>query len=178
MKMRTYLASNNFKAPVGSIFRLSLNAFRVESIPYPKHYSILLAYDQNILLGVNDQDDKKKIIEYDFELNTMKLRNYLEKLRIQDTNENEYEWKYYDDIEYPEFIYQNIRSFNWNNKTNITTNDKALISKYLDHEITIDSIDLYLYVLKLESTVDGNMNTIILRTQQLLALTYVYVHHP
>ena len=47
MKMRTYLASNNFKAPVGSIFRLSLNAFRVESIPYPKHYSILLAYDQN-----------------------------------------------------------------------------------------------------------------------------------
>ena len=107
----------------------------------------------------------------------MKLRNYLEKLRIQDTNENEYEWKYCDDIECPEFIYQNIRSFNWNNKTNITTNDKALISKYLDpyvkcfsnhpeldHEITIDSIDLYLYVLKLESTVDGNM--------------YINVHHP
>ena len=122
MKMRPYLASNNFRAPVGSIFRLSLYAFRLESIPYPKHYSILLAYIhyENILLGVNDHDDKKKIIEYDFETNTMNLRNYMKTLRIQNTNENEYKWKYYDDIEYPEFSYQIICPFNWNKKTNIT----------------------------------------------------------
>ena len=95
MKMRPYLASNNFRAPVGSIFRLSLYAFRLESIPYPKHYSILLAYIhyENILLGVNDHDDKKKIIEYDTEMNIMNLRNYLKKLRRLDTDENEYEWK-------------------------------------------------------------------------------------
>ena len=128
MKMRPYLASNNFRAPVGSIFRLSLYAFRLESIPYPKHYSILLAYIhyENILLGVNDHDDKKKIIEYDFETNTMNLRNYMKTLRIQNTNENEYKWKYYDDIEYPEFSYQINRPFNWNKKTNITKNDIPL----------------------------------------------------
>ena len=34
----------------------------------------------------------------------------------------------------------------------------------MDHETTIDSIDFYLYVLKLESMVDGNM--------------YIYIHHP
>ena len=80
----------------------------------------------NILLGVNDHDDKKKIIEYDFETNTMNLRNYMKTHRIQNTNENEYKWKYYDDIEYPEFSYQINRPFNWNKKTNITKNDIAL----------------------------------------------------
>ena len=34
----------------------------------------------------------------------------------------------------------------------------------LDHGTTLDSIDFYFYVLKLESMVDGNM--------------YIYVHHP
>ena len=82
--------------------------------------NILLEEYPNILLGVNDHDDKKKIIEYDFETNTMNLRNYMKTLRIQNTNENEYKWKYYDDIEYPEFSYQINRPFNWNKKTNIT----------------------------------------------------------
>ena len=62
----------------------------------------------------------------------MNLRNYMKTHRIQNTNENEYKWKYYDDIEYPEFSYQINRPFNWNKKTNITKNDISLISKYLD----------------------------------------------
>ena len=88
--------------------------------------------------------------------------------RIQNTNENEYKWKYYDDIEYPEFSYQINRPFNWDKKTNITKNDIPLkcISNHpeLDHGTTLDSIDFYFYVLKRESMVDGNM--------------YIYVHHP
>ena len=133
----------------------------------------------NIILGVKDHDDKKKIIDFDFEKNTMNLKKYLKKLRIQDTNENEYEWKYYDDLELPnpEFSYQINRPFDWNKKTNITKNDIPLIPKYLDpyvkcfshhpeldHETAIDSIDFYFYISKLESIVDGNM--------------YIYVHHP
>jgi len=89
-------------------------------------------------------------------------------LLIQKTNKNEYKWKYYDDIEYPEFSFQINRPFNWNKKTNITKERYPIskrnvlvgppkLHKSTFNETTIDSIDFYLYVLKLESMVDGNM---------------------
>ena len=129
-----------------------------------------------ILLGLKDHDDIRKIINYDFEKNTMHLKDYLKRFRIQDTNENEYDWRYYDTIEDPVFRYKINRHFDWNRKSNVTKNTKPIISSYLDpyikcfshhpeldHETTIDAIDFYFNISRLVSFENGKM--------------YIYAHH-
>ena len=72
-----------------------------------------------ILLGLKDHDEMKKIIDYDFERNTMNLKNYLKKFRIQDANQNEYEWRFKDNVEDPVFEYKILRPFDWNRKSKL-----------------------------------------------------------
>ena len=113
----------------------------------------------NVLLGMKVHDDMDRVMNFDFEKNTMNLRNYLNKFRIQDTNENEYEWKYEESLEFPNFEYVINRPYEWNQKQNITKNKIPLIPRYLDpyvkcfthhpsldQETTVDSIDFYFYI--------------------------------
>ena len=106
----------------------------------------------------------------------MNLRNYLEKFRVQDTNENEYVWKYDETMETPTFEYVANQPFRWNEKGMIDhATEIPLVPNYLDPKvkcfthkpqldkgIMIDSIDFYFYVEKLASIEKG--------------MVYIYVH--
>jgi hypothetical protein len=136
---------------------------------------------QDILLGGANNNTitnmtMKKVIEFDFERNTMSLNNYLKKFRVQDRNENEYVWEYKQNTEHPAFKYVINRPFEWNKNPNPVKNEVPLVPSYLDPQvkcfthhpqldlgIAIDSIDFYFYISKLASIEGGRM--------------YIYVHH-
>ena len=139
------------------------------------HLNISATEYRTVLLGDHDHKDTTNIVTSDFEQNTMNMRNYLKKFRIQDTNENEYIWEYDETWEAPQFNYVVNQQFGWIGSKNPTKDEVPLVSRYLDPKIkcftnhpeldpgvSIDSIDFYFYISKLASIDDGKV--------------YIYVH--
>ena len=143
---------------------------------------------RDILLGNRAYNDMDKIVGFDFERNTMNLRNYLKKFRVQDTNENEYVWKYDEAVENPTFEYVVNQPFGWNKREKLARNDVPLVPSYLDPKIkcfshhpeldegiTVDSIDFYFYISKLASIEGGKVYIYVHQDQQLIRnLRYLY----
>ena len=130
---------------------------------------------RDILLGIIDDKDFQKVAQFDFELNTIYLRNYLKKFRIQDTNENKYVWKYDVNLDKPVFRHKVWQPVGWNKKQDPTKNENPLVVSYLDPKVkcfthhpdldprvVIDSIDLYFSLPRLASIERGSI--------------YIYVH--
>ena len=147
----------------------------------PKQYG-------EILLGIKNHENIKNILEYNFEENTIRLRDYLKKFRIQDTDENEYVWEYGENLEHPNFHYVINRPFDWNENETSFENQRPLFVKYLDPEIkcfshhpqldkgkSVDSVDFYFYISKLLSISDGRLYMYVHYKDQLLrSMRYIY----
>ena len=141
-----------------------------------------------ILLGIKDHANVEKILNYDFEKNTMNLRNYLKKFRIQDTDENEYVWEYDENLVHPNFEYIVHRQFDWNDNVPSTKRHMPLLPNYLDPQIkcfshhpqldrgkSVDSVDFYFYISKLMGIEDGRLYMFVHHYNQLLRnMRYIY----
>ena len=125
---------------------------------------------RDVLLGKVHHENIRKIMDSDFEANTMNLRGYLKKFRIQDANENEYKWEYGENLNDPTFEYISNYPSEFNENKNVMRNDMPLLPKYLDpkikcfthhpninDDISVDSLDFYFNISKLESIKDGKM---------------------
>ena len=142
----------------------------------------------DILLGVKNHTNLERILQYNFEQNTMNLRNYLKKFRVQDTDENEYVWEYDENLEFPYFEYVVNRPFDWNIKKPPEKLNSPLFPNYLDPQIKcfshhpelkygrqVDSVDFYFYISKLLSIENGKMYFYVHYNEQLLrSMNYVY----
>ena len=143
---------------------------------------------RDILLGVVDHKDIQKVTHVGFEQNTINLRNYLKRFRIQDTNENEYVWEYDENLDKPLFHYIVNHPFGWNKKDDPTKNESPLVVSYLDPKIkcfthhpaldprvVIDSIDFYFSVSRLASIEKGRIFIYVHQNEQVVRnLRYLY----
>ena len=143
---------------------------------------------RDTLLGKLESNKTNEIMKFEFERNTLNLGNYLKKFRIQDTNENEYIWEYDENWETPSFKYEVGQLFGFEEKREVTKNKVPLVPEYLDpkikcfthhpkldNDISVDSIDFYYNVSKLESIEDGKMYMYVHQNKQFIRdMKYLY----
>jgi len=143
---------------------------------------------RDALLGRQNMTDMKGIVDLDFELATINLRHSLRLFRVQDTNENEYRWKYNEKLEIPIFKYIVNQPFGWQKNKNLTKNQIPMIPSYVDPKIKcfthhpildtgiiVDSVDLYFYISKLEEIEEGKIYVYVHQNEQLVRnMRYLY----
>jgi hypothetical protein len=143
---------------------------------------------RDTLLGKQNMTYMKGIVDLNFELATFNLRHSLRKFRVQDTNENEYRWKYDENLETPNFEYRVNQPFGWQKKKNLTKNLIPMMPSYVDPKIKcfthhpmldtgiiVDSVDLYFYIPKLEEIEEGQVYIYVHQNEQLIRnMRYLY----
>ena len=170
----------------GDSWTVSETLFNLTSIRSELNLSVL-DYG-NILLGIKDHNDWKKISQFDFDKNTINLKDYLKKFKIKDSYEKEYSWYYNETQKDPMFEFEIDHPLDWNRESNHIKGSVPLIPVYLDpylkcfthhpeldDEATVQSIAFYFYISKLVSLLEMRILLFVHHTGQLIRnMKYIY----
>ena len=170
----------------GDSWTVSETLFNLTSIQSKLNLSVL-DYG-NILLGIKDLDDWKKITEFDYEKNTINIKDFLKKFKIKDSYEKEYSWYYNETQKEPKFEIEVDHPLDWNRESNHIKESDPLIPVYLDpylkcfthhpdldDEATVQSITFYFYISKLVSLLDMRIVLFVHHKDQLIRnMRYIY----
>jgi len=143
---------------------------------------------KNALLGKPSTTSIGNIIDAEFDEATIKLQTYLKKFRVQDTNENEFTWSFDENISDIREVQPEIIRHQQSDLPETVPKLKSMTLKYQDpnficyeymsdliSEVTIDSIDFYFYISKLQEINKGELYIFVYQPNQLIRnLRYLY----
>ena len=152
----------------------------------------ILGIDSNeytdVLLGKRMVPNLTRIIDAEFNEATNKLQKYLKRFRVQDTNENEFDWRFKGTTPNLRDVVPAIHRSKLSDLEENIPKMKSIRLKYQDptifcyeymtdllSRVTIDSIDFYFDISKLQEIQNGEMYIYANQPNQLIRnLRYIY----